>query len=699
MAESDSDVEFQSADEGEEEEVIKKSDKSNQKQINVATKENENAEITDLKSEETEKTSNLNLNVNFEDDITDKSIEIDENKVDESKVDNDMQNNCASENVDEDFRTKCKTQPTSTQLSLTTEEQSTEENISENESKVDDVSDPPGEQVIGRQVENSPPDSDPAGGDAQRPNLQNPLDRLSEKSAKSSGGWGWGGWGKSIISSATNTVSGLGHGLSSAIQSVESSLGVPQPEDIAQEETEETQSKEHNKNKSSTNDQEEVETNEGGIDKDEEKVEEANAIEVEAATEATEETSSSGYSLFSYGASALSGVVGKTVSGGLGALELIGKKTMDVIQDGDPGLRKKRYYFTKSTGPTLSQTLKEAAEVAGQAALKEVEDEERNRAHFGILFDKYQGLAHLEALEILSNQSEGKVHSVMSTVTGDQLDNLKTQMIEIKDAFELQDMDVEEEDYETDKFVDTITEHLFTLSVAATPDKLKRVQREAHDWLGRCKQELEAKKETKLKEKEKKEIESNEEENKEDKIEDLADNSKEDNTSSDDKKDEDKTVLEEGGDVKDKDISKDDDKETEESEETIKLKEYLVPKEVHVKTIQTLAELTSRCIEQFHKAAELMLLQQAIEHSKNPIQRAASLSKLTSVLCCEVSSLTSHFCEQLTIAADIMEVKEEDVNPLITNSYLEGSNSMSYIQDAFQLLLPVLQVVAIEHEQ
>lgn len=30
-------------------------------------------------------------------------------------------------------------------------------------------------------------------------------------------------------------------------------------------------------------------------------------------------------------------------------------------------------------------------------------------AHYGILFDDYQGLSHLEALEILSNESEVKV--------------------------------------------------------------------------------------------------------------------------------------------------------------------------------------------------------------------------------------------------------------------------------------------------
>ena len=51
--------------------------------------------------------------------------------------------------------------------------------------------------------------------------------------------------------------------------------------------------------------------------------------------------------------------------------------------------------------------------------LKEAKERERARlgnqpisaptAHYGILFDDYQGLSHLEALEILSNESEVKV--------------------------------------------------------------------------------------------------------------------------------------------------------------------------------------------------------------------------------------------------------------------------------------------------
>jgi hypothetical protein len=51
-----------------------------------------------------------------------------------------------------------------------------------------------------------------------------------------------------------------------------------------------------------------------------------------------------------FGVRGLTGVV----SEGLGALEYIGKKTMDVISEGDPGLRNKREVLLPKE-PTLSQ--------------------------------------------------------------------------------------------------------------------------------------------------------------------------------------------------------------------------------------------------------------------------------------------------------------------------------------------------------
>lgn len=45
-----------------------------------------------------------------------------------------------------------------------------------------------------------------------------------------------------------------------------------------------------------------------------------------------------------------------------------------------------------------------------QTAETESSDSEKKMvAHYGMLFDEFQGLSHLEALEILSRESESKV--------------------------------------------------------------------------------------------------------------------------------------------------------------------------------------------------------------------------------------------------------------------------------------------------
>ena len=53
------------------------------------------------------------------------------------------------------------------------------------------------------------------------------------------------------------------------------------------------------------------------------------------------------------------------------------------------------------------QMLREAKEKEKQRLAQQLTAE--RTAHYGMLFDEYQGLSHLEALEILSNESESKV--------------------------------------------------------------------------------------------------------------------------------------------------------------------------------------------------------------------------------------------------------------------------------------------------
>ena len=54
------------------------------------------------------------------------------------------------------------------------------------------------------------------------------------------------------------------------------------------------------------------------------------------------------------------------------------------------------------------------------------------------------GLVQLEALEMLSTLSEGRVLGLLATLKGAQLDTIKVDLITMKDIFELKDKDEDE---------------------------------------------------------------------------------------------------------------------------------------------------------------------------------------------------------------------------------------------------------------
>ena len=56
----------------------------------------------------------------------------------------------------------------------------------------------------------------------------------------------------------------------------------------------------------------------------------------------------------------------------------------------------------------------------------------------------FVGLAHLEALEMLSNQSDMKVQSLLAALSGEKLTAMHTELEEIKDAFQVEDLDSDE---------------------------------------------------------------------------------------------------------------------------------------------------------------------------------------------------------------------------------------------------------------
>ncbi|XP_059208367.1 protein FAM114A2 [Centropristis striata] len=411
------------------------------------------------------------------------------------------------------------------------------------------------------------------------------------ESTVSQGGWGyWGSWGKSILSTATATVATVGQGLTQVIEKAETSLGIPSPTELSAQVDEEQ--KEHGETSSETDN---------------------------VAGDGSAAVGSAMGMLTS-----LTSVVqstGKTViTGGLDALEFIGKKTMDVIAEGDPGFKKTKGLMIRNS--TLSQVLREAKEREElQTAEKDFSDSEKKVvAHYGMLFDEFQGLSHLEALEILSRESESKVKSVLTTLSGDELVQLRQELELIKESFSLVEFDDEEVDEKKDEdgseFEKELTEALEGLSVTATADKLSKACKNT------CGQ--------------------------------IADMTRPE-------------------------------KEEEEGEEDV-LKTLSV-EEVHAAAIRSLAELTARSIELFHKLAEMTLF-------SNGSTEASILSQLTVILCKEISLLSKKFTSCLTTTGS--NEKGDVLNPLITGVFLEASNSASYIQDAFQLLMPILEISHIQ---
>uniref|UniRef100_A0A672T9M3 Family with sequence similarity 114 member A1 n=2 Tax=Sinocyclocheilus grahami TaxID=75366 RepID=A0A672T9M3_SINGR len=352
---------------------------------------------------------------------------------------------------------------------------------------------------------------------------------------------------------------------------------------------------------------------------------------------------------------------GKSViTGGLDALEFIGKKTMNVLAESDPGFKKTKILMQRTV--SLSQMLKEAKEKERERLSSQMVTDPT--AHYGILFDDYQGLSHLEALEILSNESEGRVQEFLSTLEEEDLEVMKEELIAIKEIFithdeEEPDAAAGENAADGEEFVSVLTELLFELHVAATPDKLNKARIKAHDWVREVEQSWEDVKNV---------------------TEELKEESS--TTCPAPEKEEKKEVEE----------KKEKGEEGENKENSAKDGNSDAVKKVYVSSVGSLAEVTARSIEQLHKVAELILHGQELE--KPASQQASILVRLTSAMCKEVRCLARKFSDTLLAAGS--QRKAEVVNPLVDSVMLEGCNSTTYIHNAFQLLLPVLQVSHIQ---
>ncbi|XP_018304696.1 protein FAM114A2 isoform X2 [Mycetomoellerius zeteki] len=413
--------------------------------------------------------------------------------------------------------------------------------------------------------------------------LQPMLQRLSlankeeDKDESSLGSWGsWGNWGvTSLINTASASVSTLTSHVSQGLTLLEGTI-VQDPTEL-------------------------------------ERIKQNTVPETDGAQPETQEQENRSFSSFGFG-NLISGVSSitklvestgsKVMTGGLDTLEAIGKKTMEVLQEGDPGLKKKRSFFmNEPEKPNLSQILREAKEKA-ETEKKTIEERELARkVHFESLFDDYQGLVHLEALEMLSKQSNMKIQQYLIELDTNDLTSVQETLEEIKELCDLGDEDDDENKDDKD-LKSRLKNARHDLSVDITYEKLYDIWTETENYLA--------------------------------------------------------------------------------SSTTY------TDQEIFQNAISTLAQFTALSVERFHKTAELLL----IKERRSTVNEADALVQLTNVLSNQISLLANSFCDTLHQFAEITK-KPDNINANITTIFLEAANANSYIQDAFRLLIPILQVGAI----
>ncbi|XP_009868505.1 PREDICTED: protein NOXP20-like, partial [Apaloderma vittatum] len=198
----------------------------------------------------------------------------------------------------------------------------------------------------------------------------------ADSSSKSSRWGAWGTWGKSLLSSASATV---GHGITAVKEKAGTTLGI------------------HNTSSASSETAEPPAAETPVIQAE-------NSLDQSSSENIPSSPSSGSRGMLSAITNAVQNTGKSVLSGGLDALEFIGKTTMNVLAESDPGFKRTKTLMARTV--SLSQLLREAKEKEKQRRAQQVTVE--RTAHYGLLFDEFQGLSHLEALEILSNESEAQ---------------------------------------------------------------------------------------------------------------------------------------------------------------------------------------------------------------------------------------------------------------------------------------------------
>ena len=119
--------------------------------------------------------------------------------------------------------------------------------------------------------------------------------------------------------------------------------------------------------------------------------------------------------------------------------------------------------------------------------------------------------------------------------------------------------------------------------------------------------------------------------------------------------------------------------------------------DIYTTAVSSMAELTARTVELFHKFTELLLHQseQAVETSS--LVRAQCVRKMTDAVLEEISVMATHFAGCLNTAADDSD-NPDSVSSLITTLYLDSSTSADYLRNSLKLLRPVLQLSSLDEK-
>ncbi|CAG0880397.1 unnamed protein product [Cyprideis torosa] len=236
-----------------------------------------------------------------------------------------------------------------------------------------------------------------------------------------------------------NLFSQVKRGVETAAHKFEAGLGIPSPEDlVAAKDSPEGEVKEYAPSSSSSSSQAESPLGQ------------ASPTSAAPGT-TTSEHSLPGVEAIGGAASSLfqglKGTGTKVISGGLNTLEKVGKFTMTGVQEANR-------MFHHEEAESLSSVLKEAA------SLRRSRDEGDGRESaqdqhglFAQVFDRYQGLSHLEALGILSSRCSSKVDSFLSDLPVETQREVKRRQVEMKDAYRIIGADDDENEEETAKFI------------------------------------------------------------------------------------------------------------------------------------------------------------------------------------------------------------------------------------------------------